>query len=774
MKNMSNKRVVNLIYNLVSSKGSVDQLKDIHYKIIEQLLDNKKHQEIAQATGYTYDYVRKRASELFEILSNLLGQKVTKKNFCYTLNNLLIPCESNKDLNIELNFKLALKKKIQRICSITRYIGAPGPLELENIYVNIDVLRAVTEYGHFRASQNRFEAESLEDIDFNDEKERISGLEAARRFDRLFVFGSPGSGKTTYLKYLALKFIHDHSNIKIVPIFIRIKDFVDTPSKLSLLDFIVDDLGVSKELIINLFECGEALLLLDGLDEISGQDAEQVLREIRKISRRHPENRFVITCRIAARQETLDEFTYVRIASLDDNQISEISSNILKSQSNQFIQCVGTRPKIKELASVPLLLSLLCSIFEDQAHLPSKRSVIYFAGVQLLLKRWSSNQIKRAGSFHLSTKDIQVLLGKIAKFTFERDIYFFPESTVSLPIKNYLNSRLGYSDLEKKSLTFESLLNLLAVQYGVLSEQGVGVYSFPHLTFQEYFAAVEICSEENRASELKLLASRVAEPKWREVLLLTVEMLNQEDADFLLTSMKSSIDHMVALDPEIQRFLIHVEKVSTQMLELLPAQLKYKLVALKAHNFDRNAEYDLGFCKFVEEDLAVALELRIDPCHECHSSRQDRFAQLSPHLASNSKILKLHGFIQDFYRDLTLGRFPPGMNQCSLTPEVEKKLLQLRNKIPNPFKDQLVYEDWLCKHGDQWLKEIEIFFDTQRQHDMSRWGLTAEKLKLMKQYYDANKLLVDCLKSDCQASEIVKQQIEDTLLSPLSKLSRCD
>ena len=39
--------------------------------------------------------------------------------------------------------------------------------------------------------------------------------------------------------------------------------------------------------------------------------------------------------------------------------------------------------------------------------------------------------------------------------------------------------------------------------------------------------------------------------------------------------------------------------------------------------------------------------------------------------------------------------------------------------------------------------------------------------KLLKQYYDANRLLVDCLNSDCYISREVRQEIEDTLLLPI-------
>jgi hypothetical protein len=41
----------------------------------------------------------------------------------------------------------------------------------------------------------------------------------------------------------------------------------------------------------------------------------------------------------------------------------------------------------------------------------------------------------------------------------------------------------------------------------------------------------------------------------------------------------------------------------------------------------------------------------------------------------------------------------------------------------------------------------------------------------LQQYYDANKLLVDCLNSDCYVSRIVREAIEDTLLLPIENVA---
>ncbi|WP_444980520.1 NACHT C-terminal helical domain 2-containing protein [Microseira wollei] len=47
-----------------------------------------------------------------------------------------------------------------------------------------------------------------------------------------------------------------------------------------------------------------------------------------------------------------------------------------------------------------------------------------------------------------------------------------------------------------------------------------------------------------------------------------------------------------------------------------------------------------------------------------------------------------------------------------------------------------------------------------------------EQKSLLKQYYNANKLLIDCLNSDCYVSREVRQEIEETLLLPIEEIKK--
>ncbi|WP_442944273.1 NACHT C-terminal helical domain 2-containing protein [Nostoc sp.] len=52
------------------------------------------------------------------------------------------------------------------------------------------------------------------------------------------------------------------------------------------------------------------------------------------------------------------------------------------------------------------------------------------------------------------------------------------------------------------------------------------------------------------------------------------------------------------------------------------------------------------------------------------------------------------------------------------------------------------------------------------------WQFSDKQKELLKQYYNANKILVDCLNSDCYVSLEVRQQIEETLLLPIAEIKQ--
>ncbi|MEH2452457.1 NACHT C-terminal helical domain 2-containing protein [Nostoc sp.] len=97
-------------------------------------------------------------------------------------------------------------------------------------------------------------------------------------------------------------------------------------------------------------------------------------------------------------------------------------------------------------------------------------------------------------------------------------------------------------------------------------------------------------------------------------------------------------------------------------------------------------------------------------------------------------------------------------------------LQKLRDQLPSG-QDSEESQKWWLANGKAWCEELREVIIKYRNigHD---WQFSNEQKELLQQYDDANKLLVDCLNSDCYVSREVRQKIEDTLLLPIAEIKQ--
>ncbi|MEH2328162.1 NACHT C-terminal helical domain 2-containing protein [Nostoc sp.] len=103
--------------------------------------------------------------------------------------------------------------------------------------------------------------------------------------------------------------------------------------------------------------------------------------------------------------------------------------------------------------------------------------------------------------------------------------------------------------------------------------------------------------------------------------------------------------------------------------------------------------------------------------------------------------------------------------------ELQRSLQELQELIPDLDRDKKKFDKWCQFNSQAWIKQLREVMIKYRNigHE---WQFSNEQKKLLQQYYDANKLLVDCLNSDCYVSREVRQQIEDTLLLPIAEIKQ--
>jgi predicted NACHT family NTPase len=662
-----------------------------------------------------------------------------------------------------------IKPDIQERCGTMRVLDMNQPIALGDIYTSVNILEKITGRRGFKhtelmrdASLETFERFSLGDI----RERRIPGLEAVEKFSKLMILGKPGAGKTTFLKHLAVGCIGGGFLGDRLPVFITLKEFAETDGKPDLLAFIEqlvampydpsptpprsgEGLSYSpfhtreggwgvRSSMQSILSQGQALILLDGLDEVKEIDNSRILRQIKEFSLNYPLNQFIITCRIAAKEYTFEKFTEVEIADFNDEQIADFSGKWFLSKNDpikaeRFLQRLNEDAPIRELAASPLLLTLLCLVFEDIGSFPTNRAELYQTGVDVLLKKWDvKRNIEREQVYkRLSLKRKEDLLSQIARTTFEAGNYFFKQREVERYITQYIqNLPEASTDPEVLELDSVAVLKSIEAQHGLFVERARGIYSFSHLTFHEYFTARKIVTSCNPYAAddptLQMLVSHVTEKRWREVFLLTVGMV--DSAEVLLKLMKVQVDDLLAGDEKLQEFLRWVDE-KARSVEVL-----YKPVAVRLFYFSEA-------CRLPSTILMVFRHA---------SSFED--AILFYNKDYRDFLLALDSTVS-FYNEKLNTSSKNLLNAC----QREKK------EIVPEFSEKKNKETFT---RPKWIPSLT--------HSLthSDWKFSDEQKQLLQQYYDANKLLIDCLNSDCYVSREVRQEIEETLLLPIAQIKQ--
>jgi len=457
---------------------------------------------------------------------------------------------------------------------------------------------------------------------------------------------------------------------------------------------------------------------LDGLDEVKREDDRRVKQDIEQFSRYWLKNRFAITCRIAAREYQFEKFTEVEVADFDDGQIETFVNNWFRerdeSKAERLLERLKGNEPVKELAKSPLLLTLLCLVFGERNDFPPKRSELYKEGLEVLMKKWDAKRnIEREIIYkHLSPQNKEDMLGQIAFNTFVNGEYFFRQEDLQRQIKDYIcNLPEASADPEALRVDSEVVLKAIEHHHGLLVERARNIYSFSHLTFQEYFAAREI----ERERLFERLIENISNPRWTEVFCLTAEMLRRSD-DFLKL-MKARIDETLPRDEKSQAYLSWVKQKSDSI------KTKYKPVTVR--RFYAGFGLSISVPEFINE---LEIEIRIDETllqalEHAKSIAIDYAYVLTP--------------IQDGCLDhlIAIDYWISEVISFIMTDDTFSRILQAHQKVINYSCDQ-----WWNDNGEQWINQLRQICIDHRNigHD---WQFTKEQKELLKRYYIANLLL---------------------------------
>ena len=359
-----------------------------------------------------------------------------------------------------------------------------------------------------------------------------------------------------------------------IPIQVELRNFAQTEfdprSPAALWKFIgeqleKDDLGSAIPALKAAAQRGEVLFLFDGVDEVPTSKRPSVWQAIATLAEGpYGGCRWLAACRVLSfvPQEAPATVSVQTLSPLTEGQIDAFVANWYTAlievgehvppRSAENLLAATRRPRLRTVASNPMLLTIMALVQTYYGTLPDERARLYQQCVETLLLRWQrhkedSEQAMPGLLAELGTnqQELERLLWEIAweahSQGFSQDPDRDDERAADIPESEVMAIAcrvLGNWSRAEQFIEYTERLAHLLLGLGGVSNW---LFTFPHRTFQEYLAACHLASGRRPGEQAAKLARQG--DYWREVLNLAAGTLvfNQNNREKVLDAIEKML-----------------------------------------------------------------------------------------------------------------------------------------------------------------------------------------------------------------------------------------